>query len=86
MTLDPGASFFCWRACHRDSEAGHEVIVLEDLSTGRQSPVPKDVAFVEGPVAGSEAVEELIDAHGVGNEVHFADSMVVPELVVDTLE
>ncbi|WPZ33494.1 NAD-dependent epimerase/dehydratase family protein [Thalassobaculum sp. OXR-137] len=50
--------------------AGHEPVVLDDLSTGRRANVPSGVEIVEGSVEDSDAVAQAI--HGCGAVVHLA--------------
>jgi UDP-glucose 4-epimerase len=57
-------------------EAGHEVVVLDDLSTGHRDAVPDGCHFVEGDVA--EAVAPIL-AEGVDGVLHFAAKSLVAE-------
>ncbi|GAA3765951.1 UDP-glucose 4-epimerase GalE [Salinactinospora qingdaonensis] len=56
-------------------EAGHDVVVLDNLSTGHRDAVPHAATFVEGDVR--EAAPVL--AEGVEAVIHFAARSVVPE-------
>lgn len=64
-------------------EAGHDVTVLDNLSTGNRSAVPAGAAFVEGEVA--EDAEQVLAGGSFDGVVHFAarslvgESMEVPE-------
>lgn len=64
-------------------EAGHEVVVLDDLSTGHRDAVPDGARFVEGDLVGA-AADVLAD--GFDGVLHFAarslvgESMRQPEL------
>jgi UDP-glucose 4-epimerase len=53
-------------------EAGMDVVVLDDLSTGYRGFVSPDVPFVEGSVADSDAVARVLDEHAVQGIVHLA--------------
>ena len=57
-------------------ETGHEVVVLDDLSTGHRDAVPEGCAFVEGDVA--EAAAPVL-AEGVDGVLHFAARSLVGE-------
>jgi UDP-glucose 4-epimerase len=59
-------------------EAGHEVVVLDDLSTGHRDAVPADCEFVEGDVA--EYAEPIL-ARGMDGVLHFAAKSLVAESV-----
>ncbi len=62
-------------------ENGHQVVILDNLSTGFKSVVPKDAVFIEGDVGDSDTVTQLIETHGIEDIVHFAAHLLVPESV-----
>lgn len=65
--------------------SGHEVIVLDDLSTGHRDAVPEGAEFHGGSTAEAEPLGEVL-AEGVGAVFHFAarslvgESTLLPEL------
>ena len=59
-------------------EAGHEVVVLDDLSTGHRDAVPPDCKFVEAEL-GAAAGDVL--AEGFDGVLHFAARSLVGESV-----
>ncbi|MFI0417846.1 UDP-glucose 4-epimerase GalE [Spongiactinospora sp. 9N601] len=59
-------------------EAGHEVVVLDDLSTGHADAVPAGAGFVEGSITEAGAVLREAGFDGV---VHFAAKSLVGESV-----
>jgi len=61
--------------------AGHEVTVLDDLSTGHRDAVPAAAAFVEGDVAA--AAGDVLGAGRFDGVLHFAARSLVGESVVD---
>jgi len=81
-----GAGYIGSHAVLAFREAGHDVVVLDDLSTGYRTLVPGDVPFVESSVADAEAVAALLDDYAVRTVVHFAGSIIVPESVSDPLK
>ncbi|GGL05257.1 UDP-glucose 4-epimerase GalE [Planomonospora parontospora] len=58
------------------AEAGHEVTVLDDLSTGHADAVPSGARFVRGSVTDATAVLE-----GMDGVLHFAAKSLVGESV-----
>ena len=52
-------------------EAGHEVVVLDDLSNGHRDVVPAEATFIEGDVADPAAVDAAL-ATPVDACLHFA--------------
>jgi UDP-glucose 4-epimerase len=59
-------------------DAGHDVTVLDDLSTGHRDAVPDGARFVEGDLA--EAADALL-ADGFDGVLHFAAKSLVGESV-----
>ena len=67
-------------------DAGHSVVVIDDLSTGRRQAVPDDVPLVVGDVADEGCVSEILARHSPGAVMHFAGSIQVEESVSDPLK
>ncbi|MFD3745120.1 UDP-glucose 4-epimerase GalE [Nocardia sp. NPDC058633] len=60
-------------------ESGHEVVVVDDLSTGNADGVPAGARFVEGDIA--VAAPELLRAESFDGVLHFAAQSLVGESV-----
>ncbi|HJP69052.1 MAG TPA: UDP-glucose 4-epimerase GalE [Sphingomicrobium sp.] len=76
-----GAGYIGSHAVLALKDAGWNVSVIDDLSTGKRRAVPEDVPFYEGSVADGVLVERAISEQGVQAVMHFAGSVVVPESV-----
>jgi len=61
--------------------AGHEVVVLDNLSTGHRDAVPSEARFVEGDVRQRALVDELLD--GCQAVAHFAALSIVGDSIAD---
>jgi UDP-glucose 4-epimerase len=66
-------------------DAGEDVLVLDNLSTGFRRSVPAGAAFVEGNVGDAELVGGLLRDNLIDAILHFAGSIVVPESVTHPL-
>ena len=66
-------------------DAGHRVVVVDNLVTGFAWAVDPRATLVEANVA-DPAVRTTIRDHGVKAILHFAGSVVVPESVADPLK
>jgi UDP-glucose 4-epimerase len=66
-------------------DAGEDVVVLDNLSTGFKCAVPREARFIEGNVGDCELVRSLIRGNQIDTVIHFAGSVVVPESVSDPL-
>lgn len=66
-------------------DAGYDVVVLDDFSTGFEWAVHPAASLVAGDVADGEKVRRLVDEHSVDAVIHFAARIVVPDSVADPL-
>ncbi len=66
-------------------DAGHKVVVIDNLSTGFAWAVPEGVALVVGDFGDAALVAKVIEDHGVDAIAHFAAKIIVPESVSDPL-
>jgi len=65
-----GAGYVGSHAARELLEAGHEVSVLDDLSTGHREAVPAAARFVLGDLGDAEALRQALE--GAGAVMHFA--------------
>lgn len=63
-------------------DAGHQVTVLDDLSTGHGETVPPGAAFVQGTLR-ADAERVLAEGAGADGVVHLAAKSLVAESVAD---
>ncbi|WP_350334894.1 UDP-glucose 4-epimerase GalE [Coralliovum pocilloporae] len=66
-------------------DSGESVVVIDNLSTGFDWVLPKDVPLVVGDIGDQALVGQVIRDHGVNAIIHFAGSIVVPDSVTDPL-
>jgi UDP-glucose 4-epimerase len=66
-------------------DAGEDVVVLDDLSTGVRGAVSPRAQLVVGDVADTPLVRRVIADHEVEEIIHFAAKIVVPDSVADPL-
>ena len=66
-------------------DAGEEVTVLDDFSTGFRWAVPDGARLVVGDVGDKDVVLQAISKNGIDAIIHFAGSIVVPDSVRDPL-
>jgi len=66
-------------------DAGEDVLVLDNLSTGFRWAVSAEAKFVEGDVGDHNLVRRLLLRNKIDAIIHFAGSIVVPESIVDPL-
>jgi UDP-glucose 4-epimerase len=66
-------------------DAGQNVVILDDLSTGVAWAIPNRATFIKGDVGDQSLVKGIIASQGVESIIHFAGSIVVPDSVADPL-
>jgi UDP-glucose 4-epimerase len=81
-----GAGYIGSHAVLALRDAGWDVAVIDNLSTGTRYLVPDEVTFYEGNVADRELVDRIFVERNIGAILHFAGSIVVPESVEKPLE
>lgn len=80
-----GAGYVGSHAVRALLDAGCEVVVLDDLSTGHRAAVPKEVELVVGDLRNEGAVERAFSGGTVDAVLHFAARSIVPESVREPL-
>ena len=80
-----GAGYIGSHMVYELADAGERVVVLDNLSTGFDWAVAKGVPLVVGETGDQALVARIIREHGVNAIIHFAASIVVPDLVRDPL-
>jgi len=77
-----GAGYIGSHAVVRLLEAGHEVTVVDNLSTGHRGAVPAERLF-QCDIADTDRLVTLMRQRRVDAVMHFAASCLVPESVAD---
>ncbi|UVO31861.1 UDP-glucose 4-epimerase GalE [Bradyrhizobium arachidis] len=67
------------------AEAGEDVVVIDDLSTGFSAYLPEGVPLFIGDAGDENLVEGVIAQHNIESIIHFAGSVVVPDSMRDPL-
>jgi UDP-glucose 4-epimerase len=67
------------------AEAGEDVVVIDDLSTGFSAYLPEGVPLFIGDAGDENLLEGVIAQHNIESIIHFAGSVVVPESMRDPL-
>ena len=80
-----GAGYIGSHAVLALRDAGWDVSVIDNLSTGFAFAVPDDVPLYEGDIADAALLARIFAERGIGAIMHFAGSIVVPESVADPL-
>ena len=83
LLITGGAGYIGGQTALVAMDAGREVVVVDDMSTGRA--VPPGAAFFEADAGDARTMADLMRRHGVTEVVHFAASVVAPRSVSEPL-
>jgi UDP-glucose 4-epimerase len=67
-------------------DAGHRVVVIDNLTTGFAWAVDQRATLIQGNIEDDDVVRTVLRDHNVRAIMHFAGSIVVPESVTDPLK
>lgn len=66
-------------------DADEDVVVLDDLSSGKREAIPGNVVFVQGDIADVGLVKEIVRTYKVDSVIHLAAFTSVPDSVGDPI-
>lgn len=81
VLLTGGAGYIGSHTAQVFLDAGHEVVVFDDLSTGFVEAIPEKADFIHGDVRHFESLSQAIASSKINAIVHFAAKLNVKESV-----
>ena len=78
LLVTGGAGYIGSVVAHQLLEAGHETVVLDNLSTGYERAVPKGARFLKGDLLDAVKVRDAL-SEGFDGVLHFAALSLVGE-------
>lgn len=85
VLITGGAGYIGSTVASACEDSGHEVVILDDFSTGRREFIG-DRAVYEGDFADEALLERVFSDHAIDAVVHCAAKIVVPESVEQPLD
>ena len=83
ILITGGAGYIGSHAAWACIDAGFDIVVLDNLSTGVARNVPASATLIEMDIGDRAGVAQVLNSHKVDAIMHFAGSIVVPESVVN---
>ena len=83
VLVSGGAGFVGSVCAEQLLAAGHNVVVLDDLSSGHKEAVPTEAVFVEGDFGDAAGCFELIGRFAIDTVMHFAGETLVEKSMTD---
>ncbi|MEC9376167.1 MAG: UDP-glucose 4-epimerase GalE [Pseudomonadota bacterium] len=80
-----GAGYIGSHVVRQLGEAGHRVIILDNLSTGYKSAVLHGKLII-GDIGDKELVSKILNTYDIESIIHFAAHTIVPESVENPLK
>ena len=84
ILITGGAGYIGSTVASACEDAGHDVVILDDFSTGKREFI-QDRPLYEGDIADRALVDQIFSEHSIDAVVHCAAKIVVPESVADPL-
>ncbi|TRY18063.1 UDP-glucose 4-epimerase GalE [Tessaracoccus rhinocerotis] len=84
VLITGGAGYIGSTVASACEDNGHEVVILDDFSTGRREFIG-DRPLYEGDIADAALLDRVFTEHQVDAVVHCAAKIIVPESVADPL-
>ncbi len=76
-----GAGYIGSQTAQKLIEAGHDVVVYDNLSTGFKNAIPEKADFIFGDVRDRLMLSRIIKDKAIEAVVHFAAKLIVPESI-----
>jgi UDP-glucose 4-epimerase len=83
ILITGGAGYIGSHAAWACIDAGFEVVVIDNLSTGVARNVPGRARLIEMDIGDRAALAQVLEGETIDAIMHFAGSIVVPESVVN---
>ena len=81
-----GAGYIGSHAVLALKDAGWNVSVIDNLTTGFRFAIPEGVPLYEGDIEDADLLARIFEERSIGAIMHFAGSIIVPESVKDPLK
>jgi len=86
LLVSGGCGYIGSHVVRQLSEAGYEVVVYDNLSTGFADALVHGEKLVTGDLADTEKLEDVFREYGIKSVLHFAAAIVAPESVTAPLK
>jgi len=85
VLLTGGAGYIGSHAVYELIKDGHDVTVLDNLSTGNKEAIHPEAKFIEGDQLDSKLLDKVFSENNFDIVMHFSAKLIVPESVEQPL-
>ncbi len=86
ILITGGAGYIGSHVVYEFLDTGHDIVVVDDLSTGNRDLLPDDITFYKGNVGDADFMDDVFSKHKIDTVIHFAGSIIVSESVENPLK
>lgn len=86
ILITGGAGYIGSHAVYEFLDNGHDVIVVDNLSTGGRTLLPENILFYKGDAGDQNLMGRVFSDHDIDTVLHFAGSIIVPESIENPLK
>jgi len=86
ILITGGAGYIGAQTVYAFLDAGHDVVVVDNLTSGIRTNIPAEVSFYNGDLRNTDFMEKIFAANKIETVIHIAGSTVVSESVANPLK
>ncbi|GIU66525.1 UDP-glucose 4-epimerase GalE [Candidatus Phycosocius spiralis] len=83
ILITGGAGYIGSHAAWACIDVGYDVVIIDNLSTGKEVNVPPQAHLIIADIGDKMAVSAVFETQSIDAVMHFAGSIIVPESVVN---
>jgi len=79
ILITGGAGYIGSQFAHDALDAGYNILIVDNLSTGNKKLIPKKSIFFKADISDERKIKKIFNVYRINSVVHFAASISVSE-------